>query len=183
MTEIWKSAIYISEKGEIINFENFYEVSNLGNIRSIPRNGTVKKKRLIKQYIIKDHYHRVCLQMKGIEIKVFVHRLVLSTFKPNLYFSNAVVNHIDENPDNNCLNNLEWVTQKQNVNHGTGIERRTANKKKPIEQYDLNGNYLNTFPSAVDVEKQLNIHRSAICSCCKGKFKTAGGFIWKYKRA
>ena len=76
-------------------------------------------KRLISEYTDKDGYKKVRLSNGDGTRKVFsVHRLILETFCPNENSSNLQVNHIDGNKTNNCISNLEWVTCKQNIQHG-----------------------------------------------------------------
>jgi hypothetical protein len=54
--------------------------------------------------------------------------------------------------------------------------------KKVVLQYDRNNNLLNTFLSIKDASNKTGILSTNICSCCRGKTKSAGGFIWKYKQ-
>lgn len=116
---------------------------------------------------------------------------------PNNY---EQVNHIDENPSNNSVGNLEWCTAKYNMNYGNGAKTRhlKIDYTKPIYkenaikngklasvsviQIDLSGNILNKFDSIRDAEKYLGVKKSHICHCCKGHRKTANGFIWRYER-
>jgi hypothetical protein len=56
-----------------------------------------------------------------------------------------------------------------------------AKSSKQVEQYDLNSNYIGTFDSIKKASNNLNINHSQIVQCCKGNYKSAGGFIWKYK--
>lgn len=99
--EIWKS---------IKGFEGFYEVSNLGNIRN-------RNKKILKHYIINSGYASVTLWLNYKCSHYLVHRLVLMTFCPSSNPYKKEVNHIDENKLNNCLDNLEWVTSKENKQH------------------------------------------------------------------
>ena len=115
MTEIWKK----------INLENFehYEISNLGRVRNSLNGKILQLDRCGGQkkcyYMIRVHNSKT----------VAVHRLVAMHFldNPNNY---PVVNHIDEDPSNNSVENLEWCTYKYNSNHGTVIERRKQTCKR-----------------------------------------------------
>jgi hypothetical protein len=61
------------------------------------------------------------------------------------------------------------------------IQKRALKQKKPVIQLDLNNNFIKEWPSGIDIQRALGINSGDICICCKGRQKTAGGFIWKYK--
>lgn len=105
-----------------------------------------------------------------------VHRLVAITFLENKN-NCKIVNHIDETPLNNSLSNLEWVTQKENINK---CSKDTSHPRKVI-QFDLNNNMIMTHNSITEAGKYINLTRHAINKVCLGINKTAGGYIWKYE--
>lgn len=109
MQEIWK---------DIKGFESFYQVSNLGNVKSLDRyilysNGTrhFHSGKILTPTLNKYGYYYVHLKKEGSNKKIYVHRLVAQAFIPNKN-NKEEVNHIDCNPANNKVDNLEWVTHK-----------------------------------------------------------------------
>lgn len=118
MQELWKS---------IYGYESIYEVSNLGNIKSCKRviqitdeNRTYLrtiKERILKPTLVKG-YPAVGLHLNSKMRLVYVHRLVAIAFIPNP-LNYPEINHKDENPKNNRVDNLEWCTHTYNNNYGT----------------------------------------------------------------
>jgi hypothetical protein len=85
-------------------------------------------------------------------------------------------NHRDECHSHNWLNNLEWMTQKENINYGTGIERSAKSRSKPIYCVELD----RVFESISAAARELDLNHGSICYCCKGIRKTHGGYHWRY---
>lgn len=108
MREIWK---------DIKGYKDKYQVSNLGNVKSLNYNQTHKEK-LLKLFQNTNGYYQIDLWKNNKGKKCLVHRLVAETFidNPNNY---PIINHKDENPLNNCAENLEWCDAKYNCNYGT----------------------------------------------------------------
>lgn len=102
MFEIWK---------DISGYENEYQVSNLGRIKSL------KSSLILKPMIATNGYLIACLWKHNKQKKICVHRLVANAFlsNPNSYTD---VNHIDENKKNNSVSNLQWCTHLYNMNYG-----------------------------------------------------------------
>lgn len=162
MKETWKT---------IKNFPN-YKISNYGNIINI-RNNKLKKQTLhYTGYLIVNLYNNTKSQTFR------VHRLVAAAFILNPH-NKRVVNHIDGNKTNNVVTNLEWNTDSENEYHSY----RVLNRKpcyKAVDRYDKQGNYIETHENIKNAEIQFKTGSGHISKCCKGKRKTAGGYIWRY---
>lgn len=179
MKEIWK---------DIENYEGLYQVSNLGRVKSLPRRGThTKEIHILKSCKNHKGYLQVVLTKKCVSKTKSIHRLVAETFiknKDNL----PQVNHIDGNKLNNCVDNLEWVSNYDNLIHSFKIGLRDNMYKKGknhcrsviVNQYDLKGNFIKQWYCIKDVERQLGFNNKNICACCRGKRPTAYGYVWKY---
>ena len=156
---------------------NKYTVSTEGRIFSNYYNKEVTPK------VNWDGYHRVQIWNCGKCNFVSWHRVVAETFLEKKEGCN-VVNHINGIKTDNRVENLEWVTQAQNIKHAfdTGLSKKIKNGKtsKKIKQYDKEGNFIKEWESTMEIERQLKIHHGSISSVCKDKVKTAGGFVWKY---
>ena len=161
MKEIWKDC-----KG----YEGKYQVSNLGRVWSI---GSQK---YLKGSYDKDGYIQVCLTAKNGKCKKeLIHRLVALAFLSNPK-GLPQVNHIDENKENNCVDNLEWTSIKDNANHGTRNKRISKANSIPVYCFELD----KTFYGAREAERELGINHSSISKSCQGKQKTTGGYLWEY---
>lgn len=169
MQEIWK-------KVTIEPFSEYYEVSNLGRVRSLDRevkhkNGTVHtaKGRVLSQALDGHGYPFVWMQVKESRIERHVHRLVALAFvenpKPDEY---DVVNHKDENPRNNKVDNLEWCTHKYNLLYGTARERKAKNKCKPFIGCDERGKIVVAYKK-LDDAKSDGLEKTSVHFALHGK--------------
>lgn len=151
-----------------------------------------KTKRYIKPWLLKNGYIQYNISFKNKRHYLLAHRLVAQAFIPNPE-NKPQVNHKDGNKQNNCVENLEWVTVSENEkhsyrklgkkipNHGKHLgEYAKKNFSKAIVQYDLNGNYVNKFVSMSQATKMTNINQGNISECCNKKRKIAGGYIWNF---
>lgn len=164
MEEFWK---------DVKGFEGVYQVSNLGRVKSVRRNI------ILKNSIARNGYKRVLLCTNNIQKNYYIHRLVAMAFIPNPN-NYPIVNHKDENPQNNSVGNLEWCTQKYNINYGTGIAKRARSRSKKVLQFKTDGTFIKEWGSTMDVERNLGFNHTHISACCRNIIKTAYGFIWKY---
>ena len=124
----------MEEWKDIPGYEGFYQVSNLGVVRSVDhfvnsKNGStaLKKGKVIAQKKNIYGYMEVHLSRLGKCSSVRVHRLVASAFIPNPE-GLPYVNHKDEVKSNNVVTNLEWCDGRYNTNYGTGISRAMQTK-------------------------------------------------------
>lgn len=174
---------------EFRDLDSYYAVSNYGRIKS-KRTGKIMSPHSDSK---KKGYKYIKLSYDGINKYRQVHRLVALLFLPNP-MGYPCVNHKDENPSNNCVDNLEWCSYSYNLSYGTKIDREhatkvengTCNAPKPVIQIDKEGNVINTFSSASQAGKVLHIPSTHIIDCCNNKIchsskgtwttRTAGGF-------
>ena len=157
--EIWK---------DITGYEGLYQVSNLGRIKS--------KRKILKP--IDGEYLKVGLSKNGLQKTLYIHRLVAETFFGK---SKLQVNHKDENKHNNNINNLEFISFKENINYGTKQDRESKTKTKyHIKQYDKNGNFIKQWFNLREIVLNTNYKKSNIQYCCLGKYKYAYGYKWEY---
>lgn len=177
---------------DIKGFEGLYQVSSEGRIRSLDRYVRVgnsgkrlAKGRIIKPVICTNGYREASLQKEQKRKVILLHRLVAMTFIPNPN-NYREVNHKDEDITNNCVDNLEWCTSKQNANYGTRNARcRQGNSRffKKVRQIDKNtGKIIKTWDCVMDAARALSIDDSHIRRVCQHKKQnvTAGGFKWEY---
>ena len=165
---------------DVVGYEGLYEVSDLGNVRR------TKSGRPLKPLKRQHGYLGVQLHGKGGNERNFktfsIHRLVAEAFIPNNE-NKPEVNHKDEDKANNRVENLEWVSHKENMNSGTLPERfkgRKSHRTKPILQFDNNGNLVGEYESASDASRQLKLsYKNIQNSLYKGQ--RAYGYIWKFK--
>lgn len=166
--EIWK---------DIKNYEGLYQVSNLGKIKSINYNRT-KKSKLLKFSITKGYYRVHLCKNKKIK-SYFVHRLVAEAFIDNP-LNKPFINHLDCNTKNNYYKNLEWCTQKENINYAQKINSSYNDRNKKVGQYDKNNNLIKVYDSISEASRQTGIFTSSISYSANKKRKSGGGYIWKF---
>lgn len=178
MEEVWKA---------ITETDGLYEISNLGNIRSVDRYAKVcgggkrfVKGKIYKPTICTNGYLELQASMYGKRKVFLIHRLVAQYFIPNPN-NFPEVNHKDEDVTNNSVDNLEWCTAKYNCNYGTRNKRCMEKViKKPVKQLSLEGEIIAIFPMVKDAMRKTGINDSQIIRVCKGKNLTAGGYKWEY---
>lgn len=178
----------------IVGYEGLYEVSDRGNIRSLFR-----YKKQLKPSEGNNGYLSVELFKNKQGKRFSIHRLVAMAFIPNPE-NFPQINHKDENKHNNCADNLEWCSAQYNMNFGVGGKTRhlkidyskpvyaenarknAIKQSRPVEQFEKNGEFIQSFSSGKAASIATGINHSHIMECCSEKLKTAGGFVWKYRK-
>ena len=166
--EIWKN---------VNNYEGCYQVSNLGNVRSLDRTIYKKDGRIAKLkgksktlYKGKVGYFVVTLLTNGEQTLNYVHRLVAEHFLDNVDGKN-VINHKDGNKLNNNTNNLEWCTQSENNYHAlnTGLstpfkdgEHNICSKLKESDIVDIRKKYAEKIFNQKELSKLYKVSDSLI---------------------
>lgn len=186
-TEIWKTPI---NKGE--TYDNF-KVSNLGRILSLNYRRTGRAE-LMEPWKDKDGYLRIELCKNRKHKQIYIHRLVAETFLPNPD-NKPCINHKIEGDEGKKINmvffnedgtvdeeksTIEWVTIKENNNYATRIERIAKTLSKKVLQLSLTGELIREWPSTHECGRN-GFNQGYVSACCRGKRKTAYGFIWRYK--
>ena len=177
MEEIWK---------DIPGWEGFYAASNYGRIKSLDRtvdrsNGTsaMLNGKILKLRLNHNGYYDVCLGRN----RYRVNRLVWKAFNGTIP-EGMQVNHINEIRTDNAIWNLSLASPKENSNWGTRNEKLkgydTKRERKWVIKLNTNNEILHFYPSLREAERSTGISNAHISECCRGKIKTAGGYIWKY---
>lgn len=181
MEEVWK---------DIVGYEGRYQVSNFGNVKSL--NYRAVKGR--EHSLSKKHHHTgydiVMLCNGSVYKNKAVHSLVAEAFIPNPR-SLPCVNHIDGNKRNNNVENLEWISHKENTRHAIrtglfsprgflGVTGARHPSSKKVLQYSKDGTFIKEWASARDVARAFGCNSSTIGNVCSGRIKTAKGYIWKH---
>ena len=165
MKEIWK---------DIKDYEGLYQVSNLGRVKRITTG------RVLKSGKSNGGYPYVVLSKNNIRSNKTIHRLVAEAFISN-HENKPEVNHIDEDKTNNMVSNLEWMTAKENNNHGTRNERSSKTQSIPIIAINLKSGDVEEVYGTNECARQLGLHHSNITAVLKGRLKQTGGYTFKYK--
>ncbi len=168
MNEIWRS---------IKDYEGLYEVSNWGRVRSLGkwcngRNGSKcwRNGRIVRPRMNNKGYLQVDLCNDGVHKRCLVHRLVAEAFIPNPQ-GLPIINHKDENPLNNRVENLEWCTYSYNSEYSLA---------KVVYMYTQDDKLCGLWPSVAECGRH-GFSISGICNCCNGRYKTHKGFKWSHE--
>ena len=166
MQEVWK---------DIKGFEGKYQISNLGRVKSLQRNG--RPERILRLNLIKGYAYTTLSNGSRDKKKLKVHRLVAEAFIPNPH-NKPEVNHIDGDKRNCKVENLEWVTHQENCKHAYETGLRTDNVY--VNQIDVNtGEVIATFKSMKEASRITGVNYDSIAHCSRGDYKTGGGYKWE----
>lgn len=171
MVEIWK---------DIENFEGLYQVSNYGRVKSLYRNIIRKPQKHLNGYLF------LMLHKENKSYYLNIHRAVAISFLG--YEKGKEVNHIDGNKENNCVENLEWVTKSENQRHAvqaglrkTGDYVNTFNMKPVLCYRACDDSFVKEYDSTKRAAEELGLDASTITKILKNKKKTTKGYKFIYK--
>ena len=167
--EIWK---------DVKDYEGLYQVSNLGRVKSLNYRRTGKEG-IMKPQKDRCGYLQIKLCKYGKDKQCRINRLVAQAFleNPEGYTD---VNHIDENKQNNCVENLEWCSRSYNNTYNGRAKKVGKKISKPVFSVNKVSGLIMWWQSAKEAERCTGIDKGSISRCCKGKLNSAGGHIWFY---
>ena len=166
MEEVWK---------DVVGYEGLYKISNLGNVYSLYTNKELSK------VTRKDGYQYVSLSKNKSRKLKLIHRLVAEAFIPNPD-NLPIINHKDEKPSNNRVDNLEWCTYSYNNSYNNVAVRRAEPLRKRVYAYNIKGDKVYEFESAQEACRALNLSSGNLSDCCNGIIKTYYNLAWSYSK-
>jgi uncharacterized protein YktA (UPF0223 family) len=190
---------------DVVGFEGAYQVSNFGRVRSVDRYITSKHSsgteysRFYRGKILTpekprwdDLYILYYLKKDGKRYFGKAHRLVAFAFIPRIEGKNFV-NHKDCNPKNNNVENLEWVTHRENIKHAydngridiskavASSIRNSYKRFKKVYQYTMDKEFIHEFESVNAAAKYIGVDRSSLAKTCRGVYSNSKNYIWSYE--
>ena len=164
----------------IFDITEFIDIPNYSKYK-VSRNGEIYSKnikRLSRITILPNNYRKIKLKNdNNTYIDLYVHVIVAITYLNYIPSTNQyVINHIDGNKGNNNLNNLEIVTQKENMKHSVMINNHKI-FRRPVYYINDNGQIIN-YKSAKEASNNTGIDNSSILKSCKSNYKKAGNIKW-----
>jgi len=181
--EVWK---------DIDGYSGVYQVSSLGRVRTVEDPNPKRKDRCRKEHIHVGglsgkkygKYRFILLRKNGKVGKFSIHRLVAQAFIPNPE-NKLQIDHIDGDKLNNKVDNLRWVTGKENVHNSITLIARSDKVRKIVSRkvgkYSLDGRILEVYGSCMEAAVMNNKKSpSGVIEACSGKRTHCGGFVFKY---
>jgi hypothetical protein len=151
LSEVWK---------DVVRYEGLYQVSNLGNVKSLDRevapNNKVpywRKGKICKQSKSNLGYMTVGFTVNNVKVNKYVHRLVAESFIANMN-DYPQVNHIDCDKTNNRINNLEWCTNSQNHIHASKNGLNKLHLHRVVYSGEENGRSLLTKEQVLEIKQK-----------------------------
>lgn len=176
--KIYTGSLPGEEWRDVVGFEGLYKISNKGRVMSIRS----KTPLILNPQVNKAGYHRIAIHIRPFAGHYMVHVWVARAFIPNPH-NLPFVNHKDQNPSNNNVENLEWCTRLYNNTYGDALERAHTTRilhgiTKYVLQYDLDGRFINRYTSIYKAHKATGIPYPTIESCVNGRQMSCRGFLF-----
>ena len=177
---------------DIIGYEGLYTITDTGIVYSLGNGKSTNPAFATKRAIgirVKTNGYLGCKLFKNGQRKHYaVHRLVAITFLPIENAQTQEVNHIDGNKQNNCIDNLEWLTTQQNQKHAfakglqkitRGADSKCSKKVMQLSVSDMKP--IKVWNSIKEIKREIGYNSVGIIGCCKNKpkYQTAYGFKWQ----
>lgn len=159
---------------DIEGYEGVYQISSLGRVKRLPHGNS--KGRIRKLRAANNGYLYVVLSKDNVPQTIRVHREVAKAFIPNP-LNLETVNHKNFDKTDNRVENLEWMTERDNVLHA---KRNGMGNNKPVYQCDMSNNIIRKWNSAYEVELKIGFFATLISRCCRGEMKSYKGYKWKF---
>lgn len=150
-----------------------YFINEYGNIYDSQKN------KYLKQYDNGFGYKYVMMTINGKYRQQKVHRLVAKAFIKNP-LNKPFVNHLDCNRWNNYYKNLEWCTQKENINYAQKVNSSYNDRNKKVGQYDLENNLIKIYNSLSEASRDTGITIASISYSANGIRESGGGYLWHF---
>ena len=152
----------------ILNYPNYF-ITEQGQVWS------QHSKKFLTLSLHKDGYLYVSLNKNNVRKTFAVHKLVAQAFLPNLN-NYPVINHKNENKQDNRVENLEWCTQSYNINYGNSLLQRSETQGKPVKCIETGKIYY----SLGEASRQTGISASLIARVCNKKRTHTHNLHWEY---
>lgn len=162
----------------VVDYEGLYKVSNFGRVKRLSSSTSCKEK-ILQPQIQRDGYLRVDLSKKGQKKRFPIHRLVAIAFIPNPE-KKEQVNHENGDKLDNSLENLNWMTRKENISHAykTGLVKKNNN---PVIATHLETGEKRQFKSQTEASRELGIYMKIISNALNGRTPHVGR--WSLERS